>query len=70
MGRPAGRHSDGWTDRPTDRSKTDTRVEGINVLHKFDRSGLVAAIEAGSVDRKYVFTMLAHQSVNAKVVQL
>jgi len=57
---------DGQTDRPTDRSKTDTRVGDIKVLHKFNRSGPVAAIEAGSVDRKYVFTMLARQSANEK----
>jgi len=70
MGRPAGRHWDGWTDRQTgrqtDRSKTDTREGGMKVLHKFKRSGPVVATEAGSVDRKYVFAMLARQSANAK----
>jgi len=53
---------DRQTDRPTDRFKTD----GREVLHKFNRSGPVDSIEAGSVDRKYVFTMLARQSANAK----
>jgi hypothetical protein len=57
---------DGQTDKPIDRSKTDTRVGDIKVLHKFNRSGPVDATEAGSVDRKYVFTMLALQSANAK----
>ena len=53
---------DRQTDRPADRFKTDER----EVLHKFNRSGPVASIEAGSVDRKYVFTVLARQSANAK----
>jgi hypothetical protein len=70
MGRPAGGRWDGWTDRQTDRqtdrSKTDTRVGDIKVLRKFNQSGPVAAIEAGSVNRKYVFTMLARQSSDAK----
>jgi uncharacterized protein YcsI (UPF0317 family) len=54
------------TNRPTDRSKTDKREGGTKVLHKFKRSGPVAATEAGSVDRKYVFAMLPRQSANAK----
>jgi hypothetical protein len=62
MVRPAGRQWDGRTDR----SKTDTREGDIKVLHEFNRSGPVAATEAGSVDRKYVFTTLARQSANAK----
>ena len=62
-GAKAGGQTLGWMDRqPTDRSKTNAR----EVLHKFNRSGPVASIEAGSVDRKYVFTMLALQSANAK----
>ena len=64
----AGGQTLGWMDRQTGQ-QTGLRHEGrgvLRVLHKFKRSGPVAAIEAGSVDRKYVFTMLARQSANAK----
>jgi hypothetical protein len=52
-------------DGQTDRSKLDMK-EGGKVLQKLNRSGPVAADQTGSVDRKYVFTMLALQSESAK----
>jgi hypothetical protein len=60
------RQTDRQAGRQTDRSKTGTREGGMKVLHKFKWSGPVVATEAGSVDRKYVFAMLARQPANAK----